>query len=270
MTSSPSIHITTPTHSHPLSVEETSTKRRRSRAADDPDLQPAVSNYFALKAQLERDHEVNSGTHSWDGSVRGQRKAEKQKPMDATSVRKTPSSSSMAVLLDNSTASDPPPLFVVGSSTDSTPWSPRPRKLVVTVTDAETEELGHGSTPLVLATKWHEYSDEAIQSTISNISASKSPSDIPGNPYHTALRVLSSALNNLSKARAELEESRRVLQEKESTRRTKAEKFMRNLQPSDQDIARRVIESIFTDDETEHQVQKQRSFLVSASPVHLS
>lgn len=196
---------------------------------------------------------------------------EKQRALDTATVRKSPSSSSMAVLLDPSTVTGPP-LFVVGSSTDSTPWSPRSKKQGTTVMDAETEGLGHGAAPQVIATKWHEYSDEAIQTTISNISVSKSPSDIPENPYHTALRVLSSALNNLSKVRTELEESRRELQEKESARRTKADDFVKNLQPSEHDIARRVIESIFTDDETEteRQVQKQRSFLVCAASLDLN
>lgn len=62
----------------------------------------------------------------------------------------------------------------------------------------------------------------------------------------------------------ELEESRRVLQEKEIARKHRAEVLMTELQPSERDIARRVIQSIFTDDdEDRHQVRRQHSLMVT-------
>ena len=47
----------------------------------------------------------------------------------------------------------------------------------------------------VLATKWHTYSDEAIQTTISKLSASESPADIPNPPisYNSAHFIIDSA-----------------------------------------------------------------------------
>lgn len=123
-----------------------------------------------------------------------------------------------------------------------------------------TGELSSIHTAQVLGTKWHEYSDEAIQSTLSRLSSSNSPADIPNNPYNATLRVLSSAVYRLSKARAELEESRRVLLEKEAARRARAEQLMKELQPSEQDVARRVLQSLFPDDdESRREVQRKHS-----------
>lgn len=131
------------------------------------------------------------------------------------------------------------------------------------MTESEVEGMGSSLTAQVLATKWHEYSDEAIQSAISRLGVSESPSDITTNPYHSVLRVLSSALHNLSKVRMELEESRRILQEREIARRGRTDELMKELQPSEQEIARRVIQSIFTDDDEEHHhVRRQHSLMV--------
>jgi SET domain-containing protein len=115
----------------------------------------------------------------------------------------------------------------------------------------------------VLANRWHEYSDEAIQAAISRLSVAESPSDVDTHPYHTALRVLSSALHSLSRARIELEEHRKLLQEKEAARKERAQDLLSELQPSEREVAKRVIQSIFPDDdEKHHQVQRQGSLSV--------
>jgi small G protein signaling modulator 3 len=116
----------------------------------------------------------------------------------------------------------------------------------------------------VLDVRWHELSDESIQSAISNLSIANSPTDPVNNPYHTTLRVLSSAVRKLSQARVELEEGRRVLIEKEAARRARATQLMRALQPSERDIARRVLQSLFPEDEEEEQsIHKKQSSTVS-------
>ncbi|KAG5643082.1 hypothetical protein DXG03_001577 [Asterophora parasitica] len=158
------------------------------------------------------------------------------------------------------------PSFVVGSSRDSaTPPSRGPslRNPEVIVTSAsDTDTYGTAVITQVLTTEWHKYSNDAIQSAISNISVSESPADVSTHPYHAALRVLSSALHNLSRVRLDLEENRKLLQEKEISRRERADALMKELQPSEQDVARRVIQSIFTDaDETRHQIRRQQSFV---------
>ena len=116
----------------------------------------------------------------------------------------------------------------------------------------------------ILATKWHDCSDDVIQTTISRLDHSSSSSTASAHPYHTALRVLSSTIDKLTKARTELEESRRVLLEKEAARQTRAEELMRELLPSEREVAKRVIQSLFPDDvEEDHQVQRKHSMAVS-------
>ncbi|KAF7303468.1 TBC-domain-containing protein [Mycena indigotica] len=70
-------------------------------------------------------------------------------------------------------------------------------------------------------------------------------------------------LHNLSKARVELEQGREALKEKEAARRERAEALVNELQiVSEREVARRVIQSVFTDDDEEkHHVKRQQSFL---------
>jgi hypothetical protein len=128
--------------------------------------------------------------------------------------------------------------------------------------------LPTSATSRILSNPWHDYSDEAIQSAISAISVAESPASISSHPYHTSLRVLSSAVHNLTKIRREMEESLRVIQEKERARRQRAEELMKELQASDRDIARRVMQSLFTDDdEGMHKVERSQSNMVSAPSI---
>lgn len=130
-------------------------------------------------------------------------------------------------------------------------------------------KLSPAHTAQVLGTKWHEYSDEDIDSTISRIGASASSAGSSNNSYHSTLRVLSSAVYRLSKARAELEESRRMLLEKEAARRARADQLMKELQSSEQDVARRVLQSLFPDDdEVRREVQRKQSNTVREQTFH--
>ena len=152
-------------------------------------------------------------------------------------------------------SAQPAPLFVAGSSRDSA--SVRTTLELIVTSESDTNIFGTrpAVAAQVLAAKWHDYSDEAIQMTISNLGASDSPADVHGHPYHTALRILSSALHNLSWVRVELEEERRVLKDKEGTWHERVDALLKELLPSEQDIVRRVVQSIFTDaDEALHQV----------------
>lgn len=259
-----SVHLKTPVHSHPLSPDEVPSRGRRSRGTGNHDadsIRPVSNNYFALKAQL--DAENAPGPANWDGSVRGYSRAEKRRSAESNPASKA-SSSSLAAMWERPMANGPAPLFVVGSPHDATPTSVRGYPDVLVTDESDPDVFGPSLTAQVLATRWHEYSDEAIQSVISNFSVSESPAEVSSHPYHSALRVLSSALHNMSRVRLELEEQRRVLQEKELARRERADALMKELQPSEQDIARRVIQSIFTDaDEAKHQIRRQQSLMVS-------
>lgn len=148
-----------------------------------------------------------------------------------------------------------PPRFVVASPYDT--------NHLVPPSPTAPSEVHSAAAAQVLAHKWHEYSDEAIQSAIAQLSAADSPADADPHPYHTALRILSSALHNLSRARLELEEDRRLLQERQRADRIRGETLLQELLPSEQEVARRVIQSLFTDDdERRHRVGHQESLSV--------
>ena len=239
----------TPVHSHPLSPEEIPSKGRRNRATHTSNTKPTTvtGNYFTLKAQLEQDLQ---GTPNWDGSVRGYGKSEKGKSVVEGS------STSLSAMWDRAA-----PLFVVGSPQDRSLGQPNPEFIVTGEMDVE--GVAPAIASQVLATKWHTYSDEAIQVTVSNYSASESPTDAPNHPYHTILRTLSSAVHNLSRVRLELEDARKVLYEKELARRKRADELLKELEPSEQVIARRLVQSLFTDDdENEHNVHRKQSVMV--------
>ena len=110
----------------------------------------------------------------------------------------------------------------------------------------------------VVNTKWHEYSNETIDSALSALNTLDS--NFSDHPLHDALRTLSTAVHRLSAARAELEENRKALLQKEADRRARAEELMKELQPSERDLARRVIQSLFPDDdEGGHAVRRKSS-----------
>ena len=138
--------------------------------------------------------------------------------------------------------------------------------LVESATDDLAANLVSPLTPSVankvLTTRWHEYSNESIDSALSALGTLDS--SFSDHPLHDALRTLSSAVHRLSAARAQLEESRRALLEKEASRRARADQLMRELQPSDRELARRVIQSLFPDDdEDSHEVRRKTSASVS-------
>ena len=91
--------------------------------------------------------------------------------------------------------------FADASLRDRSLCQPNPEYIVTGETDVE--GVAPSVTSQILTTKWHTYSDEAIQTPISKFSASESPADAPNYPYHTTLRILSSAVHNLSRVRLE-------------------------------------------------------------------
>lgn len=261
-----SIHTKTPVHSHPLSPEDDPPSRgRRNRGPStglpSPDGQrisaAGSNNYFTLKAKLEHDNSTSSA--NWDGSVRGYGKGERRGTLDGNMIREhRVSSASLASGRDSrsGTTSRPTPFFIVGSPPDPSP----PEMLIAE--DVHLDGVSPAISSQILGTKWHLCSDEAIQTAIANLKPSESPADLVIHPYHTALRVLSSAVNNLSRARLELEETRKALREKELERKRKAEELLNGMVYSDQEVARRVIQSLFGEDGLERKVKKKQSGLV--------
>ncbi|KAG1821031.1 rab-GTPase-TBC domain-containing protein [Suillus subaureus] len=254
--------VTTPVHLHPLSPNEISSRGRRTRGAHDVDETRPPNNYFTLKTQSETLVEPeNKGANiraNWDGSVRGFGKPDASGSSGELVTGRGISSNSLSALWDRPVHQAP--RFIIGPPFDTNflvpPGSLPPR----TALSDGTSEVSLSVTTQVLANKWHEYSDEAIQAAISRFTVAESPSDVDTHPYHTALRVLSSTLHSLSRARIELEEHRKLLQEKEAARKERAETLLSELLPSEREVAKRVIQSIFIgDDETRHRVQRHGS-----------
>lgn len=246
-------YFTTPVHSHPLSPEDgTTTKGRRNRGQTTSAARTAspATNYFTLKAQQEQG---STDTPNRDGSVRGLTAKEKQKDWRSVEAQSAPGSTVWNSTPVGRPSRSAPPLFVVGSSAPE----------IISTVEVEVEGVDSATSSKVLATRWHTYSDEAIQVSISQLSASESPANASAHPYHTALRVLSSAVGNLSRARVELEEARQELREKEAARRRHADEIWKGLPLSEQDVARRVIEALFSDDDQDEvSVIKKQSIMV--------
>ncbi|EAU85238.2 small G protein signaling modulator 3 [Coprinopsis cinerea okayama7 len=255
-----STHLTTPVHSHPLSPDEAppSTRGRRTRGSQGPGSEPRpASNYFTLKAQLEQDSH-SPRQSNWDGSVRGYGKADKNKTVDARGAL----SALAAQTLGSPSRTKTAPLLTPNADAVSSLVAPKikltPHPDLTTTPEFDPEYIGHDVVSRITDTKWHEYSDDEIRSTIRNTVHTDSES--PEAPYYTTIRALSSAYHTLCRAHLELEETRRLINEKEAARRKRGEALLNELQPSEKDIARRVFQSIFTDDdEVQHQVKRKQS-----------
>ena len=257
-----------PVNSHPLLADNIPSRGRRTRDASrqehggDTHLADNVNNtrtpsYLTLKERLDAKAHTGSinGRANWDGSVRGYGKA-----TDRPHTTRDTSSTRQPL----PTTWDRPPSFVVGSSKDNLSAGSMARTAELVAIDG----LPTGAASRILSNPWHDYSDEAIQSAISSISVAESPASVSIHPYHTSLRVLSSAVHNLTKIRREMGESLLVIQEKERARKRRAEELMKELQASERDIARRVMQSLFTDDdEGMHNVERSQSQMVSAPSI---
>ncbi|KAJ2918478.1 hypothetical protein MD484_g1974, partial [Candolleomyces efflorescens] len=113
----------------------------------------------------------------------------------------------------------------------------------------------------VLSTRWHGLTDDGVHTAILGLDKSDSSnSDIQ--KYQAALRSLSFAYHSICRAQLELEEKRRILAEREAARKSRGAELLNELQPSERDIAKRVLQSLFTDDdEAGHQVVRKQSSL---------
>jgi hypothetical protein len=280
MTSTPSSPhpSSTPVHSHPLSPDEVvPTRGRRSRGRG-PAHDDGAPSYFAPKhqVQLESPASTRSGSGSaaarpsnWDGSIRGIGRMERQ--TSSSSLPLAASSASLAVPRETHRRQHPAPLFVVGAPPEDESTPPRTplhrtRSTGILGLDAPVDSR----TAQILNTRWHDYSDEAIQGSIARLGTTDSPADARTHPYHDALRTLSLAVHALSKARTELEESRRKLEDKEKAMRGRSEGLLRELKPSEREVARKVLQSLFTDDDEEaHRVERRQSHAVSTRRIYL-
>ncbi|KAI5981945.1 rab-GTPase-TBC domain-containing protein [Pisolithus albus] len=260
----------TPVHLHPLSSDTILPRGRRSRgtpdaAADNHKPPNSITKSDRLgEADAKDAVTINHSRPNWDGSVRGYGRGERLgvgEERDA--LQRRPSVASSSTFGQTSPVPVKGPYLVVAPSHDnnhilpSSPVSFRGKPLLV---EGAPPELSSPFATQVLSNTWHNYSDEVIQSAISHLSFMESPSDVDGHPYHSTLRVLSAAFHHMSRTCLELEECRRVLEEKSNERKQRAEALLEELLPSERDVAKRVILSIFTDEnEHRHHVERQQS-----------
>lgn len=262
----------TPTHlNHPLSTEPTpgSSRSRRSRGRQGSDASRRTSNYFTLKSQLQPEDASLANGATWDGSVRG---------FGGKNVDRLPgrdrdvSVSSISSLLDRS-ANQQAPIIVVEQPDSSHHFDTAklPRKSIPFQLHKEYLSSDKDTASEVLNTRWHRQSDQAIQSTISKLDFHDSSSDAARHPYHAALRILSSALSNMRKAYKALEDDRALLEDKEAARKERADQLLRELPPSERDVAKRILQSLFPDDDEHvHQIQRRQSNVVSPHLISIS
>ena len=256
----------TPAHSHPLSQEEVPSRGRRSRgkaSEDSPRQTRPQTDYFALKAKLESSEESpNSFKGNWDGSVRGYGKGNRRcvihlscRVPDVHADRDHPRSSKL------------PPLIVVEPSFDDISELSVPKYEILS--DTNIQPVSPTTAAKILSTKWHQHSDDTMRAAVTEIGKHTTDDASADDPCYAIMRVLSSAVHNLTRARQELEESRRALQEKEAARKDRALQLLQELQPSDKEIGSRVFQSLFpNDDETTHDVhrmERQQSLMVRPS-----
>ncbi|CDO75118.1 hypothetical protein BN946_scf185010.g43 [Trametes cinnabarina] len=235
----------TPAHAHPLSQEELPSRGRWSRGKTSEDSPRPSPDYFTLKAKLDgsAEKETRHTTANWDGSVRGYGKGNRR------SVK-------------------PPPLIVVESCSEDVKANLTAKDDVVTEVLPERTRgpFPQATTSKILSTPWHDFSDDAIRSAVNQYADEAAFESISDHPCYEIMRVLSSAVHNLTRARQELETSRRVLLEKEAARKDRVDQLLRELPPSEKDIANRVIQSLFpNDDERTHQVRRIQRQPSSAS-----
>lgn len=253
-----STQLKTPVQSHPLLPEEnTSTRGRRARGAqsNSSDVKPKA-DYFALKAQSEHDATTTRPVN-WDGSVRGYSRLQSAiAPLGLPNDRRTEDHD----IFDLSTSpNSTTPHLAVGSPNSSLFGTsvPTPHFLITDEDDGATLSRNH-----VVSTKWHNLSGEGMERAITTLGKSSTfTTDIE--TYQSALRTLSSAYHDLCQAQLELEEKRKELAEKNIARKKRADELLKEIRPSEQEIAKRVLQSLFTDDDEEgHRVERNQSSVV--------
>jgi hypothetical protein len=262
-------------HSHPLLSDDSPVGTRRRTPRSTPHRQeqttsggePAPS-YFARRNRLEIESHAGSRqtTANWDGSVRGHgARARVHNGANTVAEISPRSRKALNAIWDEQPTLAPAatPVFVVGPARGTQADA---ADLVTAIADGSAEPIAKETVSHILTTRWHKYSDEAIQAAIALSADADSPASGASHPYHTALRVLSAATHRLGQARREIEESRRVLAEKEEARKERAHALVKELAPSERDVARRVLASLFTDDDEDlHRIERKQSHIVRAS-----
>ncbi|KZP00539.1 TBC-domain-containing protein [Calocera viscosa TUFC12733] len=112
------------------------------------------------------------------------------------------------------------------------------------------KELTVDAARKVLETKWHLYSDQDIATAISSVSdISGSPAEQPTNPVHAALRVMSSAFEDLSRKYEDVRRAREAEDQKGSELASKAREQIESMPWAEREVARKVVELFFAEEQ---------------------
>lgn len=109
----------------------------------------------------------------------------------------------------------------------------------------------------VISTEWHTRSDHDIATSIMELAsadsqATETPAQETTHPYHTTIRILSSALQRLNDRYLELEEHVRWQEERNAYNREQAEMRVKAMKPPIRDdIAQRLLKAVFEVDLTD-------------------
>lgn len=233
-------------HDHPLSPEEPSNFPRRHRgittsAVDN--LERPVTTYFDLKSQSEARAAEFAQESFVEVSSHTLTEGWTPRPTDPA-PHEVPDHSSNLLW----TRADP---YIT-----SAPKSPRVSPVVsITINDQ-----GLGDVPSdswLLTTPWHRQSDEEIEAAIMlsrNIT------------YQHALRVLSSTVEDLGLRHAQLQSLREKDLAKEERARKRVKQMTWDMQPSEREIARRIIDAVFEDEDDTPSILQPESEHVSWNP----
>ncbi|EJD49827.1 TBC-domain-containing protein [Auricularia subglabra TFB-10046 SS5] len=248
----PSAAALQPADSHPLAPEDPGVRTPRhlrgTRTPRDSDSRPRPqTNYFASKpaSSASTPGELSSPSSStslhqrrvtanWDGSVRGYGKRANGHLAEPSLVQR-PGLPVFTVLRSNALTSNP------NSASPTPPGSP---PLPPTLIFSDPVSLQQEA---ILSTKWHALpGDDDIDAALAELPSQ--PESAGPVTYHTPLRVLSQALDKLSRARLELEKDRQKLLARDKRRREMATSLLRELPDRDRAVAQRLIDACFNDD----------------------
>ena len=239
-------HTPTVAGDHPLSPEPTTGGRRtRARQQTESDGTRPGTDYFTLRAQAGLQTNVatvKSSDVPRTGALRATAKFN-------TVTEQTRAGSSRDHMSNDKhhIAKVQKPLFA---------QSPAPERKLELV-------FGPVTPSQVLSTKWHELSDDQIKSAVARYHPTGTSSPTPStDAYHAILRAMSTALDELMLANAQLERTCAEFDADERTRRNKAEGMIEHLEPVEQAAARKVVQALIPENGRVREDLKRPSFVV--------
>ncbi|EJU04958.1 TBC-domain-containing protein [Dacryopinax primogenitus] len=269
--------LPTPVDLHPLSPPEVTSSRRGQRTLRTDSETASTSkpfSYFTLKSQSDERSLLNIVS---DASTSLQPEVREEEPTSPTSspnhglrTRSTTARSSVNHSRHLSISSVSRPISVISSNHQAIegrqPPAPQPAfnlllppsrthlaQLALPVDPAaHATEMPVDATRKTIETKWHLLSDQDIVRTIDDVSTlAGSPSEQPRNPVYAALRVMSSAFEDLSRKYEEVRRKREADAVKGTELARKAKEKIETMPWAEREVASRVVEMFFAEEEEE-------------------